>query len=39
MTKIGMALGNFVGMLYQAGRDTIDTVIKLYYHSWHLYVC
>ncbi|EQB3122242.1 PTS glucitol/sorbitol transporter subunit IIB, partial [Clostridium botulinum] len=28
MTKIGMALGNFVGMLYQAGRDTIDTVIK-----------
>lgn len=28
MTKIGMALGNFVGMLYQAGRETIDTVIK-----------
>ena len=28
MAKIGKALGSFVGILYQAGRDSIDTVIK-----------
>ncbi|SDY29017.1 PTS glucitol/sorbitol transporter subunit IIB [Salimicrobium album] len=28
MTKIGVFMGNIVGVLYQAGRDAIDTVIK-----------
>jgi PTS system glucitol/sorbitol-specific IIC component len=28
MGRIGKALGSFVGILYQSGRDAIDTVIK-----------
>ena len=28
LTKIGRSVGGVVGTLYQAGRDTVDTVIR-----------
>ena len=28
ITRIGKAVGNVVGVLYQAGRDAIDMVLK-----------
>ena len=28
LVKIGRGVGGVVGTLYQAGRDTVDTVIK-----------
>jgi PTS system glucitol/sorbitol-specific IIC component len=35
IVKVGRSVGGVVGTLYQAGRDSVDTVIRNVIPSWH----